>query len=206
MSGATPPNATSHAYPASLVTAYPHLNFLSLDADQVRKERAAKRKAKRRERTLHRRAARYTPAELAIRDDRKKERERLWISATALLKAESMKREVRRAKRTKIYAENFLIVDIYENLEADDTVRETDGAIKCRKNSSQVETSGNKAFAGQITIEDTISAMRQALSEHTQHGILRLEPGRYSYHVDGAVSLADGLTGLAVVHKTHRQD
>jgi len=48
--------------------------------------------------------------------------------------------------------------------------------------------------------------MRQALSEHAKDGTRRKEPGRHSFHVDAAVSREHGLTGIAVVHKTHRQD
>ena len=61
-------------------------------------------------------------------------------------------------------------------------------------------------FAGDIVIQERVSAMTQALSEHTQDGPSRKEPGRHAFHVDAAVSRENILTGLAVVYKSDRQD
>ena len=61
-------------------------------------------------------------------------------------------------------------------------------------------------FEGEIVIQKRLDAMAQALSEHTQDSTLQKEPGRHSYYVDAAVSRDNGLTGLAVVYMSHRQD
>ena len=127
-------------------------------------------------------------------------------SEVALLKEACMKREIKRAKRTKVYPKSFQTIDIHENSDEEDSAYEQPIVTQGSEVGPQIKATKTGAFAGRITIQDTLSAMRQALSEHTQHGSLRKEPGRHSFHVDAAVSREDGITGLAVVHKTHRQD
>ena len=61
-------------------------------------------------------------------------------------------------------------------------------------------------FEGDIVIQKRLDAMARALSEHTQNDPRLKEPGRHSYYVDAAVSREDGLTGLAVVYMSHRQE
>ena len=61
-------------------------------------------------------------------------------------------------------------------------------------------------FAGEIVIQKRLDAMAQAVSEHTQDGPQPKDPGRHSFYVDAAVSRENGLTGLAVVYMSSRQD
>ena len=61
-------------------------------------------------------------------------------------------------------------------------------------------------FAGEIVIQKRLDAMVQAVSEHTQDGPQPKELGRHSFYVDAAVSRENGLTGLAVVYMSSRQD
>ena len=117
-----------------------------------------------------------------------------------LLKEACMKRELKRAKKTAWTRIEFQDIDIHnigdeEDSECEWVLVTQDGDIAAK----------TKAFAGQITIQDRLTAMSQALSEHTKDGTLRTEPGRHSFHVDAAVSDDNDLTGIAVVHKTHRQ-
>ena len=116
----------------------------------------------------------------------------------ALLGEMCMKHEIKRAKRTEIAPKTFQMIKIQRGNGAEHT--------SCNQKFFHFEEFDTEVFAGQITIQDTLSAMRQAISEHTQSGSLRLEPGRHSYHVDAAVSFKNDLTGLAVVHKEHRKN
>lgn len=58
----------------------------------------------------------------------------------------------------------------------------------------------DSVFIGLVKIDDRLSAMRQALSEHTKDGPRAKDPGRYSFHVDAAVS-AHGNAGIGVVYQ-----
>ncbi len=181
--------------------------------DQVPKEPASEQRAKRLKRRLARRAPRYTPAELATGNEAKSWRQQIRVSADALLKAECMNREIRRAKRTVIFPQAFQTVNIHEIANIHENTREVEDESKpvIYKQHDRMEvhldiSSTTRVFAGQIMIQDHISAMHQALSEHTQNGVLRTTPGRHSYHVDAAVSCGNGLTGLAVVNKTSRKE
>ena len=68
---------------------------------------------------------------------------------------------------------------------------------------STIEDTRTNAFAGKAMIQDHLGAVRQSLSEYTNATQLN-DSGRHSFHVDASVS--NNMTGLAVVHRTHRQD
>lgn len=180
--------------------------------DQVRKERAAKQRARRHKKKLARRAARYTPVELAAQDEVRSWRQHIRASTDALLKATCMKGEIRRTKRTVIFPQAFQTVNIHETASIAESTGEVEGVsepvIHKQDDGREVylDVSSTKVYAGQIMIQDHISAMHQALSEHTREGVLRTTPGRDSYHVDAAVSCGDRLTGLAVVNRISREE
>ncbi|KAL8910335.1 MAG: hypothetical protein Q9171_004379 [Xanthocarpia ochracea] len=105
---------------------------------------------------------------------------------------------------TKISPQSFQVIDTNEETNAD-----IGGHGECTLLMSTLrieEAVGSDVFAGQITFQDHLGAMRQALSEHSRDGPRRKEPGRHSYHVGAALSDKHDRTGLAVVFKTHRQD
>ena len=169
--------------------------------DQIRRARAARRTARRLVRQRLRLEARLGPAGMAALARERLEREQMKESETVLLKEACIKRELKRAKRTVISPKTFQTIDIHED--------DGEGDSECEQviitQVGQIDTEPD-AFAGQIVIQDRLSALRQALSEHARDGTRRKEPGRHSFHVDAAVSREDGITGIAVVHKTHRQD
>ena len=111
-----------------------------------------------------------------------------------------MKRELKRARKTAFARIVFQGIVIYSNGDEEDS--ECELVLVTQDDDIAAKT---KAFAGQIMIQDRLTAMSQALSEHTKDGTLRTEPGRHSFHVDAAVSDDNDLTGIAVVHKTHRR-
>lgn len=129
------------------------------------------------------------------------ERDQMKMSEITLLKEAGMKRELKRAMRTVIYPKTFQAIDIDEDRGEGDS--ECEQVIIMQGSERDPEPD---AFAGQIMIQDRLSAMKQALSKHARDRRRRNEPGRHSFHVDAAVSRADGISGIAVVHKTHRQD
>ena len=158
--------------------------------------------ARRHARTLFRYESRYTPSEIIDRAQRRFERTVVLKGREdVLFKEACMKSELKRAKKTASARTTFQDIDIHNIGDEEDGECEwvfvtQDGEIAAK----------TKAFVGQITIQDRLTAMSQALSEHTKDGTLRKEPGRYSFHVSAAVSDDNELTGIAVVHKTHRQD
>lgn len=123
-----------------------------------------------------------------------------------------MQGEAKRAKETLIFPQAFQTVDICEtasvNESTGEVASESEPVIDRQDDGVEVhlDVSSASVFAGQIIVQDHISAMRQALSEHTQDSVLRTMPGRYSYHVDASVSRQDGLTGFAVVNKVSREE
>ena len=119
----------------------------------------------------------------------------------ALLKEMCMQREVKRAKRTKILPNSFEILQI-DNLNDTSPYMAKSTTIEL-SNETEADL---QSFTGQVVIQDRLSAIRQALSEHTREGTRRKEPGRHSFHVDASVSWDENMTGIAVVHKAHRQD
>lgn len=149
--------------------------------------------------------ARMTTMEIIARAQRRFEREHMKECETALRKEACIKRELKRAKRTAMSLEVFQTIDIHNDCNEQDSA--CDQLFLAKNSEIGAETKGadDEAFAGQITIQDRLSAMSQALSEHDKDATLRTEPGRHSFHVDAAVSREDKLTGIAVVHKTHRQ-
>ena len=133
-------------------------------------------------------------------------------NATLLLKEAGMQRELKRAKQAATSPKHFQTIDIHLVDDADDDDNDDNGnslseqANIAHDSEMHAESKPTKAetFAGQIIIQDCLSAMSQAISEHAKDGALPKESGRHSYHVDAAVSRDDGLTGIAVVYKTHR--
>ncbi|KAI4137985.1 MAG: hypothetical protein L6R39_007019 [Caloplaca ligustica] len=144
---------------------------------------------------------RLDPAELAAYDKRKIEWSQLKEAMARLRKDACMKRELKRAMKTKISPPSFQVID-------DDDFLTEEGSHRALSNSTLGTGNGldYDVFAGQITIRDHLGAMRQALSEHSKDGPRRKEPGRHSFHVDAAVSRKHDLTGIGVVFKTHRQN
>ena len=162
--------------------------------------RQARRHAKRRFRLEQQ----VGPAGVAIRDQRKINRRQLSESMASLLKEACMKREMKRAMGTKISPQSFQVIDTNKEVNTD-----IGGHAECTILMSTLrieEAVGSDVFAGQITIQDPLGAMRQALSEHSRDGPRRKEPGRHSYHVGAVLSDKHDRTGLGVVFKTHRQD
>ena len=115
-----------------------------------------------------------------------------------------MKRELKRAKRAATLLETFQTIDIHHDGDQEDSACEQVIISLDSETGAEIQAIKTDTFAGLVVIQDRLSAMRQALSEHAKDGKLRIEPGRHSYHVDAAVS-ENGMTGLAVVHKTDRQ-
>ncbi len=169
--------------------------------DRIRKERRARGAIKRRARRLKRLEARLGPKKMAAREHKRLKRQQMKASAAAILKEAGMKRELKRAKTKSIYPRIFETIDLHENGTEED--QECNQGVIIQDNGTGLQLS---TFAGQIVIQDHFSAMRQALSEHARDGTRRKEPGRHSYHVDAAFSSGCLTAGIAVVHKSHRQD
>ncbi|KAL8921562.1 MAG: hypothetical protein Q9172_003961 [Xanthocarpia lactea] len=162
--------------------------------------RQAHRDAKRRFRLEQR----LGPAGVAIRDQRKIKRRQLSESMASLLKEACMKRELKRAMGTKISPQSFQVIDTNEETNTD--IGRPGECTLLMSTLRIKEAVGSDVFAGQITIQDPLGAMRQALSEHSKDSPRRKEPGRHSYHVGAAVSDKHDRSGIGVVFKTHRQD
>ena len=125
-----------------------------------------------------------------------------------LRKEACVQRELQRARKAATSPNHFPTIDIH--MEDDDDDNEINMSQQSiigpdSEKDAECKATKTKAFAGLIVIEDYLSAMRQAISEHTKESALLTEPGRHSFHVDASVSQQDGRTGIAVVHKTHRQ-
>ena len=118
-----------------------------------------------------------------------------------LLKDACMRRELKRATRTVIRPETSETIDI-------ENIGNTGDSERGYELIAQVigRDAPPNAFAGWIVIQDHLSAMKHALSEHKRDCMRRKEPGRHSFHVDAAISQRNGRAGLGVVHKAHRQD
>lgn len=87
---------------------------------------------------------------------------------TIALREACMKRELKRAKSTVISPKTFQIINIHVN--------GGEGNSECGKTiiaqGSEIDAEP-EAFVGQIVIQDRLSAMRQALSEHARDGTRR---------------------------------
>lgn len=118
--------------------------------------RAARRYAKRRLRLEQRLGS----AALAIRDQRKAQRRELRFSIASVLKDSFMKRELKRAMKTKISPQSFQIIDTNKDT---DTGSREDGERTLLIGRPGVEKAVDfDGFAGQIIIQDHLGAMRQA--------------------------------------------
>ena len=189
-------NYPPSTYPAHL------LPYLVPSSPSQRLTPSTEKNARRQARTLSRYEARWTPSEIIDRAQQRFERTVVLKGREdALLKEACMKSELKRAKKTASARITFQDIDIHNIGDEEDS--ECEWVLVTQDGEIAAET---KAFAGQITIQDRLTAMSQALSEHTKDGTLRTEPGRQSFHVHAAVSDDNELTGVAVVHKTHRQD
>ena len=169
--------------------------------DRIRKERRAKGAIKRHARHLRRLEARLGPEKMATRAHKRLKRQQMKASAAAILREAGMKRELKRAKTKPIYPRIFETIDLHENGTEEDQGCNQGMIVQDSVTGLQLST-----FAGQIVIQDHFGAMRQALSEHARDGTRRKEPGRHSYHVDAALSSGCLTAGIAVVHKSHRQN
>ncbi|KAL8707016.1 MAG: hypothetical protein Q9225_007884 [Loekoesia sp. 1 TL-2023] len=175
-------NTDSVFYPTSTISSHSTVDAPLFNHDQIRQERATRRYTKFRQRL----EVRLGPVKLATHDRRRARYSELKAAGDRLIEEACMKRELKRAKSTRINPKDFQTIDI---------------PIKSGETNPKAG-----AFIGEIIIQDHLTAMKQALSEHTRDGPRRKEPGRHSFHVDAAVSREDGMTGIAVVHKMHRQD
>ena len=128
--------------------------------------------------------------------------------ATPLGNEACVQSELRRAKKVANSPSQFTTIDIHKEDDDDDNeIKMSQQSIDGPDNEENAECKGTKTktFAGLIMIQDHLSAMRQAISEHTEESALLTEPGRQSFHVDAAISRKKGRTGIAVVYKTHRR-
>ncbi|KAL8643882.1 MAG: hypothetical protein Q9210_007519, partial [Variospora velana] len=147
----------------------------------------------------------------AVRLRRRLEQKRLKEAMARHVKDACMKRELKRAMKTKISPKYFRRICVAEE-EEENTGTEDDGRTTLAILVSDADTfkteraGGCGSFAGQIVIQDHLAAITQALSEHCKDGPRRKEPGRHSFYVDAAVSKKHDLTGIGVTFKTHRQD
>lgn len=173
---------------------------------QAKKMLAAKKAEKAERRKLKRKGRLETRLQIATR--KQSDRQKMKENATCLRKEVSVQRVLQRARKAATSPNHFPIIDIRTEEEDDDkelymSQQTIIGPDSVKYAESKVTKT--KAFAGLIVIQDYVSAMRQAISEHTKESALLTEPGRHSFHVDASVSQRDGPTGIAVVHKTHRQ-
>ncbi|KAF6222616.1 hypothetical protein HO133_000663 [Letharia lupina] len=167
---------------------------------------ATKRTVRRFAKRLLRLEACLAPSMIVARAQRRFEQEQMKRSESDLFEEACMKSELKRAKRTDVFPETFQTIDIHnDGQEDEDSACEQIIITQASEIGAETRTTKTEAFAGLIIIQHRLSAMSQALSEHAKDGMLRTEPGRHSFHVDAAVSSDNGLTGIAVVHKTHRQ-
>ncbi|KAL6714751.1 hypothetical protein ACLMJK_008176 [Lecanora helva] len=188
-----PPNATDN-------------DATTKDLAAERRKRKAERKSKR---TYTRLEARLGPTGAAAhveRRERRKERRKIAIAEhTALVNQACGKLELKRAKRAKMPPLKDSEVLDTRDLIAGILVESTHG-LQIGASTAKTDANGSPlAFAGQVIIQDHLSAATQALSEQSRDGLRRKEPGRYSYYVDAAVSQG-GIAGVSVVYKTHRRD
>ncbi|KAL8925261.1 MAG: hypothetical protein Q9208_003551 [Pyrenodesmia sp. 3 TL-2023] len=147
------------------------------------------------------------PAAVIRYDAVRLERKRLKESVARHVKDACMKRELKRAMKTKISPQSFQRIHIVEEEDIGTKDDEAKRALASNKDTFRTEKAGDcGSFAGQIVVQDHLAAITQALSEHCKDGPRRNEPGRHSFHVDAAVSKKHDLTGIGVTFKTHRQD
>lgn len=192
--------------PPSPPSIYPsHLSRYLVPMAPVQRARTDEKSKRLFAKRLLRREARMTTSEIVARAQRRFEREHMKEFETALREEACIKRELKRAKKTAMSLEVFQTIDIRNDCDEEDSECEQLIVSKNTGIGAKTKTANNGAFAGLITIQDRLSAMNQALSEHAKEGTVRTEPGRHSFHVDAAVSRQDELTGIAVVQKTHRQ-
>ncbi|KAL8837026.1 MAG: hypothetical protein Q9170_002680 [Blastenia crenularia] len=164
----------------------PSSDNLLLEKARTIRAPTAYRTARRQANFRQRLEARLGAEKLAARDEKRLRSRQLKAAGHRFLEEACMKRELKRAKRAKIAPGTFQTID-----------------------NSLTGANGDPdlgVFAGEIIVQDHLSAMAQAVLEHTREGPRRKEPGRHSYHVDAAVSHKEKLTDIAIVHKTHRQD
>ena len=167
---------------------------------------AAKRAERRHQKRKRRHEAAIPPLQPATRkqSDRQKRKE----NAIFLRKEACVQRELKRARRAATSPSHFPAIDIHvENDDDDEELNMSQQSVigPGSERSAECKATKTKPFAGLIVIQDYLSAMLQAISEHTKGSALLTEPGRHSFHVDAAISRQDGRTGIAVVHKTHQQ-
>ena len=143
--------------------------------------------------------------EIIARAQRRIEREKVKKRETALLKKACIKRELKRAMKTARLPITFQTIDIHNDGDEEDSAYEQGVTTQDDEIGAETEATKAEAFAGLVIIQDRLSAMNQALADHDEHRTRRKVPGRLSFHVDASVSRY-GTTGIAVVHKKHRQD
>ena len=179
---------------------------IAILSTQVKKMLAAKRAERRQLKRKRRLEAPFPPTQPATRKQSKSLK--MKEKVTLLRKEDCVQRELQRARKAATSPNHFPTIDIHMEDDDDDN-----GINMSQQNvigpesekGAECKATKTKAFAGLIVIRDYLSAMRQAILEHTKESALLTEPGRYSFHVDAAVWRHDGCTGIAVVYKTHRQ-
>ena len=178
-------------------------NNSPMTCDQSWKAEGTTGAARRRQKTRRRLEARLGPDGAAAHDRkvaaRNARQNRVKRSLHTLFKTSCMKRELKRAMGTKISHPQFGTIDVH-TLEMNQ-VCEQMTSLQTHRKSLDIG-----AFAGQVFIQDSLSAMTQALSEHTMRGPRRREPGRHAFYVDAALSHKHNHSGVGVVHKKYRQD
>lgn len=177
--------------------------ILSAEAKRMLAAKRAERRQLKRKRDLE---APFPPSQPATckQSDRQKRKE----DAISLRKEACVRRELRRAKKAATSLNYFPTIEIHT--EDDDeknkiNMRQEPIDGPDSEKSAECKVTKPEAFAGRVEIQDYLSAMRQAISEHTKGSALLTEPGRLSFHVDAAVSQPGCHTGIAVVHKTDQQ-
>ncbi|KAL8848768.1 MAG: hypothetical protein Q9221_006239 [Calogaya cf. arnoldii] len=143
----------------------------------------------------------------AVRLKRKLNQQRLKESMARHVKDACMKREWKRAMKTKILLQSFQRIHVVGKKEKYRRRRAKRALLAPSKDALNTEKAvDSDSFTGRIVIQDHLAAITQALSEHCKDVYRRKEPGRHSFHVDAAMSKKHDLTGVGVTFKAHRQD
>ena len=183
---------------------YPsHLIPYLLPTSTHLKENGAKRFARKFAKRLSRLEARLTPSGVIAQAEKRIWHKQFKECEKSLLKEACVKRELKRAKRTATFLTTFPTIDIHHDSDQEYSACEQVIITQDSEIGAEIKAIETDTFAGLVVIQDRLSAMRQALSEHAKDGKLGIEPGRHSYHVDAAVF--PGMAGVAVVHKMDRQ-
>ena len=164
--------------------------------DQAWKDRRARRSAKRLVQIIKRREARLTPSQLVAYEQRQVEKREMRAAENGILKEACIQGELKRAKKAaRVDPKTFLTISFDEESNNDS---ESKQKIAVHVDDMIVKSK----FVGRIIIQDRLSAMRQALSEHVCHAASQRTYDRHCYFVDAAVSHHHKITGIGVANRT----